>query len=280
MTVVEETPALKPPDEDGAPPAGSEGGRPGCLLVVLHTPSGENVGAKVEIDSAAFEIGASGDDLVVEGALESGTRAQILWSAAEDSASRSEWHLKGSGLLALNGRPTIEGALKTGDELRVVDSFFRFLSGSNVEEKYYETIYQLTIVDIPSGAHNRRYLREVLVREEERATRRGKTFSVAVVSVRPEPGNQKGAHDLLRFVVKGLSERLASDCVIARTDEHEFAVVGPEAAAEFEEYLRPKLLRCLPERVQAHLGVIQYEIDLDPEQLVRKARDNAVPLAG
>lgn len=280
MTVANGTAALKPPDAGGARPPGPERGRPRCLLVVLHTPSGEGVGAKLEIGAPVFRIGKGDDDLLVEGALQSGTSAAVVWTSDDETRSSTGWRVKGSGRLFVNGSATTDRQLTSGDELRVVDSFFRFLSGEHIIEKYHETIYLLTITDFASGALNKRYLAEILFREKERATRYRRQFSVASVTIEPNQGNQEGDLDLLRPIVRGLEERNARDWVIARAGSSELAVVAPGTALELQSYLVATVPRCMPENAQAQVGVVQYEADLDPEQLVRMARANATLLSG
>ncbi len=180
----------------------------------------------------------------------------------------------------VNGRATTSRALRSGDEVRVVGSFFRFLSGDDTEEKYREAISHLAILDIPSGARNHRFLREALWRDKARVVRDCQPLSLAVVSVQPGPDNEELGCDLLRTIANGLEETSRRDWIIARTADLELAVVAHETATELEASLAAKVPTYLPNDVLARLGVVQHEEGLEPEQFIPKARANATVLPG
>jgi hypothetical protein len=161
---VEEAPALKPPDGGNGSVAGTAGGRPRCWLVVTHTPSKRGLGAKLEFRAPRFTIGAKDDDLPLDGAPQSGTRVEIVWGGPDEAAAPTDWRVRGEGRVWVNGEAVADRALRSGDELRVVDTHFRFLSGPDLERKFHETIYHLTITDFATGAYNQRYLKEMLDR--------------------------------------------------------------------------------------------------------------------
>lgn len=64
-----------------------------------------------------------------------------------------------------------EMQLRRGDQIKVGDTILKFLSGSDVEAQYHETIYRMTIVDGLTGVNNKRFLMEAMEREIPRARR-------------------------------------------------------------------------------------------------------------
>ncbi len=271
--------ALRPPGGDGKPPAAGSGEQqPHFLLVVLHAPEHGSVATKLEVNAPVFALGTKEDDLTIEGATASQTHAEIVWEPSAESPSKKIWRLKGAGRLFVNGRATTDCDLRSGDEVRIVDSFFRFLTGPKTDEQYHQTIYQSTIQDFPTGSHNPRYLSEVLFRERARAKRYEKPFSVAVIMVEADPDQALVHHDLLRPLVRKITESSPRDWVIARTSDSELTVVAPESESTLASFLEKIVPSCLPPRTVAKLGVIVDAADIALEQLVPCARRQFIAL--
>jgi GGDEF domain-containing protein len=280
MTEVEEAPSLKPPKDGGPAAVQSGGGRPPCVLVVLHTRSREGLGAKIEVQGSRFTIGAGSDDFRVDDAAKSGTRAEVVWAASDEMSATIGWRLRGVGRVFVNDEVVVDRALRSGDELRVVDAFFRFLSGDDVQNQYHQTIYHLTITDFASGAYNGRYLREVLERETVRATRYGKAFSVAVVAVGRGGVNAEGAPDWLRALVSRLKTDGRRDWLVARASELELVIVSSESTPTFRVELAMAVRAGVPAGVQVSLGFAEHEPEKPPERMLQDARTQAVLLSG
>jgi GGDEF domain-containing protein len=277
---VEEAPLLKPPDHGSGAVVGTAGERPRCLLVVTHTPSREGLGAKLEVQALRFTIGARDNDLPVDGATQSGTRVEVVWGGANEAAAPTEWRIRGEGRVWVNGETVVNRALRSGDELRVVDTHFRFLSGRDLDNKYYETIYHLTITDFATGVYNQRYLKEVLDREAVRATRYGKLFSVAVIELERRCAVDESDHDLLRRVADRVKGGGSREWFTARTANLQLIVVSPETAADFERELAALVQPCVTAKVQIHLGVAQNEPGITGDHWVQLARDRMARMPG
>jgi GGDEF domain-containing protein len=277
---VEEAPLLRPPDRGSGSVAGTAGGRPRCWLVVTHTPSRGRLGAKLEVQEPRFTIGAGDDDLPVDGATQSGTRVEIIWTGTDEPAAPTEWRIRGQGRVWVNGETVVNRALRSGDELRVVDTHFRFLSGQNLDDKYHETIYHLTITDFATGIYNQRYLKEVLNREAIRTNRYGKDFWVAVIEVERKGAIEESDHDLLRSVADRLKRGGLREWFIARTANLQLVVAAPGTAAEFESELTSLVQPCVTAKVQIRLGAAQPEPGNTGDQWLQLARDRMTRVPG
>lgn len=126
-----------------------------------------------------------------------------------------------------------EVQLRRGDQIKVGDTILKYLSGSDVEAQYHETIYKMTIIDGLTGANNKRFLLEMLERELPRSKRHQRPFSLCMIdidhfkSVNDGFGHLAGDY-VLKELVTLIRTRLRPDDVIARYGGEEFGVALPE----------------------------------------------------
>lgn len=274
MGEVDDGAVLKPPDATDTTQAESSGGSSHCILVVVHAPSRDGLGAKIEIHPPRYTIGALQDDLPVEGAGESGAQAEIIWVVDEQANSGGRWCFKGRGSVSTNGRPTNDQALRTGDQLRVVDTYFRFLSGDAPPDAYYETIYHMTILDMPTSAHNHRYLGQAFERDRQRARRRGGELCLGLISVEWSCARVEADEALLRPLVQQLRQGPGS-WVTARIGPKELVVIADGPVASFQAELASRVRSTPFGDTQVALGVAGANTaDATLEQLVQTARAN------
>jgi hypothetical protein len=279
MGEVEDGAALKPPGR--APPTSSEPSDrfPTCMLVVLHTPSRKGLGAKLEIQPPRFTIGTARDDFAVDGALESGTHAEVVWAGDGETTSQEKWAFRGIGRVSINDEPVVDHLLRSGDQLRVVDTYFRFLPGSAPPESYPEAIYHITILHIPSGAHNHRYLTEAFARDRQRAARRGWELSLGLLSVEGIGVHGQVDEGLLSPLVRRL-RRASDQWLTAHTGRSELVVVAASPAATLDAELVEQIRSCPLGDAQVRLGVVPDAAGTSLEQLLDTARTNMLPLSG
>jgi GGDEF domain-containing protein len=213
----------------------------------------------------------NGAGLRVHGAELVGARLEIRW----DDAART-WRARARGPVQIDGEVVAEKALAGTHDLRVADTFFRFLSGQlsrDLERLYHETIYHLTILDLPTGLPNLRYLRELLGNELRRAAKLYQSCPVAVLRVEALADFESVAsHDLLVDLCERLRPDLPAHWTLGRYSEYEIAVIAPGATTtELEQWLSIRCCRTeSPARVQVRYGVDSAAST--PEALLEAAR--------
>jgi GGDEF domain-containing protein len=227
-----------------------------------------------------LSVGYSHDDVEVQGAEASGTRAHVVPSSSSSDSDARPWLARGVGRVHLNGVPLAKARLKTGDHLRVVDTYFRFLCGNDIDSQYYEAIYHLTIVDFPTGLHNARYLHEVLEKELARSLAQGSALAVATVQVEGTDGRVMASHDILGSAASTLRRHVSRERVVARSNDLEIVVVCPGAGCEqVEEELTAVLQPVLADGKRVRLGVAASRSGLCHRELLVESRANTRPLS-
>jgi diguanylate cyclase (GGDEF)-like protein len=168
---------------------------------------------------------------------------------ASDSVSRrhcridlrkSGWFIKDLGSTNgtyVNDELVEEYQLRRGDQVKVGDTIFKYLSGQDVEAQYHETIYRMTIMDGLTNIHNQRYLLETLERELPRALRHQRPLSLCMFDldhfkqVNDTYGHIAGDY-VLKEVAGAVRGRLRPDDVLARYGGEEFVIILPDTTEE------------------------------------------------
>ena len=179
--------------------------------------------------------------------------------------------------------------LRRGDQVKVGDTIFKFLSGSDMEAQYHETIYKMTIVDGLTGVNNKRFLMETLEREIPRARRHQRPLALVMFDIDHfKDVNDSHGHDAGDRVLKEVTHLMRVLCrqedAVVRYGGEEFLILllhtSREGAAIFGERLR--------ENVEEHefrvdggtvkitisAGISSHPEDLDdaePEQMIKRA---------
>jgi len=201
-------------------------------LVVIYAPDARRLGKRHVLVNDLLTIGRDREnDIVLDSDSVSRRHCKIEYR---------KHHLFVVDLESTNGtfvnddsEPVTAMQLRRGDQIKVGDTIFKYLSGSDVEAQYHETIYKMTITDGLTSVNNKRYLVEILEREIPRALRHQRSLSLLMLdidhfkSVNDTHGHLAG-DAVLRDLANIARSRLRPDDMLARYGGEEFAIVLPE----------------------------------------------------
>jgi diguanylate cyclase (GGDEF)-like protein len=186
----------------------------------------------------------------------------------------------------VNDDQVTEYPLRRGDQIKIGDTIVKFLSGSDLEAQYHETIYKMTIVDGLTQIHNKRYLMETLEREIPRARRHARPLSVVMFDIDHFKGiNDNYGHLAGDYVLKELANlvksRLRPDDILGRYGGEEFCAVLPETPLAGSASIAEDLRRRVEERgfifegetipVTISLGAAELGGEMDVLGLIKAA---------
>ena len=221
--------------------------RPGQdCLVVIYAPVQSDLGRRYLVSKQVMTIGRGRDNDIV---------------LPSDCVSRRHGRLEQRGdtlyvidLASTNGtyvndepKSVKERQLNRGDQLKVGDTIFKYLSGSDVEAQYHEIIFRMTITDGLTNLSNRKQLDTLLDEEIARARRHRRELSVLMLDIDHfKKINDTHGHltgdSVLRGLAAILQKRLRPSDRLGRYGGEEFCAILPEtsltSAAHMAEELR------------------------------------------
>jgi diguanylate cyclase (GGDEF)-like protein len=215
-------------------------------LVVIHSPVQSELGRRHVLDRPVTTIGRGRDNDIV-----------LPSDCVSRRHVRLEHRPEGLFLLDLestNGtyvnddtRAQGEHRLKRGDQLKVGDTIFKLLSGSDIESQYHEIIFRMTVTDGLTNLSNRKQLDTLLADEIPRARRHGRDLSLLMLdidhfkSINDTHGHLTG-DSVLRGLAAILQKRLRPNDKLGRYGGEEFCAILPEtnlaSAVRIAEELR------------------------------------------
>jgi two-component system cell cycle response regulator len=214
------------------PPQFGQPGR-GCL-VVIHAPSQADLGRLHTLSREITTIGRGRDNDIV---------------LPSDCVSRRHTRLELRDgrlfvvdLASTNGtfvndeaQPVRERPLERGDRLRVGDTVFKYLSGSDIEVQYHEILFRMTVTDGLTNLCNRKQLDATLHEEIPRARRHGRELSLLMLDIDHfKKINDTYGHlagdAVLRSLATILQRRLRPSDRLGRYGGEEFCAILPETA--------------------------------------------------
>lgn len=211
-----------------------------CLVVFY----GQNIGRRYFLNKPEMIIGRS-DSANIQVDQESVSRhhAKIL---TVDSASTITDLDSTNGTFVNNVRVEGETHLRDGDIVRVGQTIFKHLSGSNIENKYHEEIYRLSTIDGLTNAYNKRFFLDALERELNRAARYSRGMCLVLFDIdhfkkiNDSFGHLAGDH-VLRELAMLVSQNIRRQDILARYGGEEFAIILPEVDKAGADILCEKL---------------------------------------
>lgn len=269
------------PDSVRIPRAGAD------CLVVIYSPVQTDLGRRHVLSNPVTTIGRGRDNDIV---------------LASDCVSRRHLRLEhraGSLFLidleSTNGtfindetRASGEYRLKRGDQLKVGDTIFKFLSGSDVESQYHEIIFRMTVTDGLTNLANRKQLDALLNDEIPRARRHARDLSMLMLDIDHfKQINDTHGHltgdSVLRGLASMLQKRLRPNDKLGRYGGEEFCAILPEtnlsSAVRIAEELRALVAAHAfvaegkDVRVTISIGAAALGAHSEPEALYKSADD-------
>jgi diguanylate cyclase (GGDEF)-like protein len=258
---------------------------PACLVLIY--PAGADLGRRFPLAGDALLIGRGSDcDITVDLDSVSRRHAKIERRGAVIMVS----DLGSTNGTYVNETQVHERALADGDQVKIGNAIFKFLSGGNVEAGYHEAIYRMTIIDGLTEAYNKRYFVEFLDRELARCARYRRPVSLVMFDldhfkqINDTHGHLAGDY-VLRELARRLRSRIRKEELLARYGGEEFIALLPEAghegAMDFAEQIRRLVERepfvfeedTIALTISVGVATVSGQA-MDPVQFVKLADDN------
>jgi two-component system cell cycle response regulator len=221
--------------------------RPGeACLVVIHAPVQSDLGRRFILDKDTTTVGRGRDnDIVLPSDCVSRRHARLEQRAGNlfivDLASTNGTFIND------DAHSIRERQIQRGDRLKIGDTIFKYLSGSDIELQYHEIIHRMTVTDGLTDLANRKQLDLVLGEEIPRSRRHNRALSMLMIDIDHfKDINDTHGHltgdSVLRGLAGILQRRLRPNDRLGRYGGEEFCVILPETslhnAAKFGEELR------------------------------------------
>ncbi len=271
------------------PVGGGEGKTPTrreATIILIHPPEMQ-IGRRTALDQDRMVIGRDAESAIcLERDAVSRQHAELIRQGEGQWLLRDLASTNGS---FVNERP-VEGeeALRDGDQLRFGDVVFKFLSGGNVESLYHQEVYQLSVQDGLTGAHNKRYFMDFLERELASAHRHKNPLTLVMMDIdhfkqlNDERGHLCG-DAVLKQLAARITPRIRREDLFARYGGEEFAciltITGLPGGVRFAENIRQMIARRpftfdkanLPVTISLGVTCMENEPSVDAEAIIHRA---------
>jgi diguanylate cyclase (GGDEF)-like protein len=223
---------------------------------VIYTKQPTFLGRRFVLERSPIEIGRDPDnEIVIDADSVSRKHAQL-------EQRKGAWWFTDlgstNGSFVNDAQINGETRLANGDRIKIGHSILKFLSGHDIEARYHEEIYRMTIIDGLTQVFVKRYLLEALEKEIVRARRHARDLGFLMLDIdhfkkiNDVHGHLAGDH-VLKEVARVVQEGLRRDEVLARYGGEEFGVVLSETTLERARGLAERLR----ERVEQSRFVFQ-----------------------
>jgi len=226
-------------------------------LVVIYSADSRQLGRRHLLGAEPVSIGRGSDNTLVMDSDSVSRKHAVVKPAGESFVIED---LESTNGTYVNDSPVSTHVLRKGDQIKIGDTILKFLSGSDMETQYHETIYRMTIEDGLTGVHNKRYLLETMDREIPRARRHERPLTLVMFdidrfkSINDTYGHLAGDY-VLREIARIAKARLRPDDVIGRYGGEEFGLVLPET----DEAGGGRVAEELRGRIEAHTFMFESE---------------------
>jgi diguanylate cyclase (GGDEF)-like protein len=203
-------------------------------LVVIYAPVASDLGRRHVLDQEVVTIGRDREnDIVLDSDSVSRRHARV---------EHRDGRIYLTDLDSTNGtyvnddnEPVRDTQLRRGDQVKIGDTIFKYLSGSDVETQYHETIFNMTITDGLTDVGNKKRLDQLVQKEIPRALRHSRELALLMVDIDHfKDVNDTYGHlagdSVLRDLAGILAKRLRPDDELGRYGGEEFAAILPETS--------------------------------------------------
>lgn len=253
-----------------------------CLIQIY----GRALGRKFDLYEPVVTIGRDPKNHIVLDSDSVSRRHAVIELTDAGRVARDMDSTNGTYLNDIQIRSAV---LSRNDMIKIGDTIFKYLTGSNIESLYHEEIYRMTIHDGLTQIPNKRYLFDHLEKEFARCRRYSRNLSVVMFDIDHfKKVNDQYGHLTGDYVLKELSDllrgRIRKEELFARYGGEEFVIVLPESdedtAGQFAEIIRKKVEDSIFEfegqriSVTISLGVAAMASDVrNTNELLKKADD-------
>jgi two-component system cell cycle response regulator len=205
-------------------------------LVVIYTAVQTELGRRYVLNDSVMTIGrGAGNHIAVSSDAVSRQHAQLERRGADFVVSDLN-STNGTFINNERKRPS-SSRLNRGDQIRVGDTVFKFLSGSDIEGQYHAVIGHMAVTDGLTNLSNRKHFDTQLAEEIQRAHRHSRELSILMLDIDHfKTINDVHGHLAGDRVIAGLAhllrQRLRSDDKLGRYGGEEFCAILPETGLE------------------------------------------------
>src|SRR5690606_2956093 len=151
------------------------GGGESCL-VVMYAPVHTELGRRYVLDQDVITIGRGRDnDIVLPSDCVSRRHARL--ERRSDGIYIVDLASTNGTFINDERKPARERRLGRGDQVKIGDTIFKYLTGSDIELQYHEIIFRMAVTDGLTELANRKKLDSILAEEVARARRYGRELS-------------------------------------------------------------------------------------------------------
>lgn len=242
-------------------------------LVIIYTVNSRELGKRFSLVGGTVRLGRGSENTII---LDSDSVSRRHARVEVRNGTYVLVDMNSTNGTYVNDELVHDHALRRGDQIKIGDTILKFLSGSDLESQYHETIYRMTIVDGLTGVHNKRYLVEQLEREISRASRHGRPLCLVMLDIDHfKDVNDTFGHlagdQVLKEVAQLAKSRLRPDDLVARYGGEEFAIILPETelhggvriAQQLRQMIETEMFAFEDEEIQVTVscGVSKLEAD-------------------
>jgi len=252
-----------------------------ACVVVIHSGQRSEIGRRYVFEKPALTIGRGRDnDIVLNSDAVSRKHGRL--EQRELDVFVADLGSTNGTFINDEGRLFAERRLNRGDLLKIGDTIFKYLSGSDVEAQYHELLFRMAVTDGLTSLYNRQQL-DIIVNEEiTRVLRLHSELSLFMVDIDHfKRVNDSFGHlagdSVLRGVASLLQKRLRPSDKLGRYGGEEFCAVLPDTSLQNAAALAEEL-RALVDgrtfatdnqqvRVTISIGVSTWRPGFDREQM-------------